>query len=122
MTVLHFHDILSSFPLIIISPFFHFHPHSFLLSSRLHIHPHPPLPSVPEAPARVKAVVSGPRAAVVSWAPPLRPRGRITRYTVHWASAGSRSMPHTRRVGPHVTHLTLHDLPHTTHEVRILSL
>nr|XP_027230100.1 Down syndrome cell adhesion molecule-like protein Dscam2 [Penaeus vannamei] len=72
---------------------------------------------VPEAPARVKAVVSGPRAAVVSWAPPLRPRGRITRYTVHWASAGSRSMPHTRRVGPHVTHLTLHDLPHTTHEV-----
>ncbi|XP_037792633.1 Down syndrome cell adhesion molecule-like protein Dscam2 [Penaeus monodon] len=72
---------------------------------------------VPEAPARVKAVVSGPRAAVVSWAPPSSPRGRITRYTVHWASAGSRSAPHTRRVSPHFTHLTLHDLSHTAHEV-----
>ncbi|ROT64498.1 putative Down syndrome cell adhesion molecule-like protein Dscam2 [Penaeus vannamei] len=72
---------------------------------------------VPEAPARVKAVVSGPRAAVVSWAPPASPRGRITRYTVHWASAGSRSAPHTRRVSPHFTHLTLHDLSHTAHEV-----
>ncbi|XP_063589130.1 cell adhesion molecule Dscam2-like [Penaeus indicus] len=72
---------------------------------------------VPEAPARVKAVVSGPRAAVVSWAPPASPRGRITRYTVHWASAGSRSAPHTRRVSPHFTHLPLHDLSHTAHEV-----
>ncbi|KAK8753129.1 hypothetical protein OTU49_002734, partial [Cherax quadricarinatus] len=70
---------------------------------------------VPEAPARVKAVVSGPRAVVVSWAPPARPHGRISRYTVHWEPAGGRGGPHSRRVEPHLTHLTLHDLPHTTH-------
>ncbi|XP_069167807.1 cell adhesion molecule Dscam2 isoform X2 [Procambarus clarkii] len=72
---------------------------------------------VPESPARVKAVVSGPRAAVVSWAPPSRPHGRISRYTVHWEPAGGRGGPHSRRVDPHLTHLTLHDLPHTTHQV-----
>ncbi|XP_069947115.1 cell adhesion molecule Dscam2 isoform X1 [Cherax quadricarinatus] len=72
---------------------------------------------VPEAPARVKAVVSGPRAVVVSWAPPARPHGRISRYTVHWEPAGGRGGPHSRRVEPHLTHLTLHDLPHTTHQV-----
>ncbi|XP_045105879.1 Down syndrome cell adhesion molecule-like protein Dscam2 isoform X1 [Portunus trituberculatus] len=72
---------------------------------------------VPEAPARVKAVVSGPRGAVVSWAPPSRPHGRITRYTVHWQPAGGRGGPHSRRVEPHLTHLSLHDLPHTTHQV-----
>ncbi|XP_066948108.1 cell adhesion molecule Dscam2-like isoform X4 [Macrobrachium rosenbergii] len=72
---------------------------------------------VPEAPARVKAVVSGPRAAVVAWSPPINPHGRITRYSVHWSSAGGRGPPHTRHVGAHFTHLTLHDLPHTTHQV-----
>ncbi|XP_071517586.1 cell adhesion molecule Dscam2-like isoform X2 [Panulirus ornatus] len=73
---------------------------------------------VPEAPARVKAVVSGPRAAVVSWAPPARPHGRISRYTVHWeSSGGGRAGAQSRRVEPHVTHMTLHDLAHTTHQV-----
>ncbi|KAK4287145.1 hypothetical protein Pmani_039780, partial [Petrolisthes manimaculis] len=72
---------------------------------------------VPEAPAHVKAVVSGPRAAVVSWAPPSHPHGRISRYTVHWEGAGGRGDPHSRRVEPHLTHLTMHDLSHTTHQV-----
>ncbi|KAG7154306.1 Down syndrome cell adhesion molecule-like protein 2-like 14, partial [Homarus americanus] len=71
---------------------------------------------VPEAPARVKAIVSGPRAAVVSWAPPARPHGRISRYTVHWEPAGGRGSAHSRRVEPHLTHLTLHDMSHTTHQ------
>ncbi|XP_050729970.1 cell adhesion molecule Dscam2-like isoform X1 [Eriocheir sinensis] len=72
---------------------------------------------VPEAPARVKAVVSGPRAAVVSWGRPSRPHGTITRYTVHWQPAGGRGGPHSRRVEPHLTHLSLHDLSHTTYKV-----
>ncbi|KAK4288092.1 hypothetical protein Pmani_038864, partial [Petrolisthes manimaculis] len=72
---------------------------------------------VPEAPAKVRAVVSGPRAAVVSWAPPSHPHGRISRYTVHWEGAGGRGDPHSRRVEPHLTHLTMHDLSHTTHQI-----
>ncbi|XP_071541356.1 cell adhesion molecule Dscam2-like [Panulirus ornatus] len=72
---------------------------------------------VPEAPARIKAVISGPRAAVLSWAPPTRPHGRISRYTVHWEIVGGRDGPMSRRVEPHVTHLTLHDLSHATHQV-----
>ncbi|KAK8383868.1 hypothetical protein O3P69_015960 [Scylla paramamosain] len=71
---------------------------------------------VPEAPARVKAVVSGSRAAIVSWAPPARPHGRLTRYTVHWA-AGSGGAALSRRVDPQLTHLALRDLPHAAHQV-----
>ncbi|KAK3858057.1 hypothetical protein Pcinc_035719, partial [Petrolisthes cinctipes] len=71
---------------------------------------------VPEAPAKVKVVVSGPRAAVVSWVPPGRPNGRITRYTVHWRTGGG-TTTHTRHVDPQMAHLALHDLSHTTHQV-----
>ncbi|KAK7082480.1 hypothetical protein SK128_000209 [Halocaridina rubra] len=72
---------------------------------------------VPEAPARVKAVVAGSKAAVVSWAPPKQPHGQITRYTIHWSAAGSHGPPHARHVGAHFTHLMLHDLSHATYQV-----
>ncbi|XP_050724052.1 cell adhesion molecule Dscam2-like [Eriocheir sinensis] len=76
---------------------------------------------VPEAPARIKAVASGPRAAVVSWAPPAHPHGRLIRYTVYWKAAGGGSGGGggeiSRRVDPELTHLTLHDLSHVAHKV-----
>ncbi|KAG7172368.1 Down syndrome cell adhesion molecule-like protein 2-like 15, partial [Homarus americanus] len=65
---------------------------------------------------RGEGTVSGPRAAVVSWAPPARPHGRISRYTVHWEPAVGVAPP-TAAVEPHLTHLTLHDPVHTTHQV-----
>ncbi|XP_050729038.1 cell adhesion molecule Dscam2-like isoform X2 [Eriocheir sinensis] len=74
------------------------------------------LQDVPEAPARVKAVVSGSRTAIVSWAPPARPHGRLTRYTVHWLSGGGGASL-SRRVDPQLTHLALRDLPHTANQV-----
>ncbi|XP_032663874.1 Down syndrome cell adhesion molecule-like protein Dscam2 isoform X4 [Odontomachus brunneus] len=39
--------------------------------------------TVPDAPERVKAVVSGENAVVVSWLPPRRPNGLLTKYTVY---------------------------------------
>ncbi|XP_036147341.1 Down syndrome cell adhesion molecule-like protein Dscam2 isoform X4 [Monomorium pharaonis] len=39
--------------------------------------------TVPDAPERVKAVVSGENAVVISWLPPRRPNGLLTQYTVY---------------------------------------
>lgn len=41
------------------------------------------MPAVPDAPERVKAVVSGENAVVISWLPPRRPNGLLTKYTVY---------------------------------------
>lgn len=38
---------------------------------------------VPDAPERVKAVTSNEDAVVISWLPPRRPNGILTKYTVH---------------------------------------
>lgn len=38
---------------------------------------------VPDAPERVKWVVSGENAVVISWLPPRRPNGLLTQYTVY---------------------------------------
>ena len=66
----------------------------------------------------VKAVASGPRAAVVSWAPPMHPHGRLTRYTVYWKTMGAGTGGEiSRRVDPQLTHVTLHDLSHVAHKV-----
>lgn len=43
--------------------------------------------TVPEAPERVKAAVSSPSAVTVSWLPPRRPNGVLTKYTVHVRSS-----------------------------------
>uniref|UniRef100_A0A0P4WN52 Down syndrome cell adhesion molecule-like protein Dscam2 n=2 Tax=Scylla olivacea TaxID=85551 RepID=A0A0P4WN52_SCYOL len=73
---------------------------------------------VPEALTMVKAVASGPRAAVVSWAPPTHPHGRLTRYTVYWKAMGTGTGGEiSRRVDPQLTHVTLHDLSHVAHKV-----
>ena len=39
--------------------------------------------SVPDAPERVKAVISNEDAVVISWLPPRRPNGILTKYTVY---------------------------------------
>ncbi|KAG9435295.1 Down syndrome cell adhesion molecule-like protein Dscam2 [Apis mellifera carnica] len=39
--------------------------------------------TVPDAPERVKAVTSNEDAVVISWLPPRRPNGILTKYTVH---------------------------------------
>ncbi|KAL6426412.1 hypothetical protein ACFW04_009120 [Cataglyphis niger] len=39
--------------------------------------------TVPDAPERVKWVVSGENAVVISWLPPRRPNGLLTQYTVY---------------------------------------
>ncbi|KAG7198492.1 hypothetical protein KM043_005868 [Ampulex compressa] len=39
--------------------------------------------TVPDAPERVKAVASGEDAVVISWLPPRRPNGVLTKYTVY---------------------------------------
>ncbi|XP_012218067.1 cell adhesion molecule Dscam2-like isoform X2 [Linepithema humile] len=39
--------------------------------------------TVPDAPERVKAVISGENAVVISWLPPRRPNGLLTQYTVY---------------------------------------
>ncbi|XP_018052329.1 PREDICTED: Down syndrome cell adhesion molecule-like protein Dscam2 [Atta colombica] len=39
--------------------------------------------TVPDAPERVKAVVSGENAVVISWLPPRRPNGLLIQYTVY---------------------------------------
>ncbi|XP_020288503.1 Down syndrome cell adhesion molecule-like protein Dscam2 isoform X2 [Pseudomyrmex gracilis] len=39
--------------------------------------------TVPDAPERVKAVVSGENAVTISWLPPRRPNGLLTQYTVY---------------------------------------
>lgn len=41
------------------------------------------MPTVPDAPERVKAVISGENAVVISWLPPRRPNGLLTQYTVY---------------------------------------
>lgn len=41
------------------------------------------LSTVPDAPERVKAVVSGENAVVISWLPPRRPNGLLIQYTVY---------------------------------------
>lgn len=41
------------------------------------------LPIVPDAPERVKWVVSGENAVVISWLPPRRPNGLLIQYTVY---------------------------------------
>ena len=38
---------------------------------------------MPDPPERVKAVVKAANAVVLSWTPPRRSNGRITKYTVH---------------------------------------
>ena len=78
---------------------------------------------VPEAPDGIKAVSSGPHTGVVSWRGPQGPpRGRLTRYTVHWSPQGPTRAPssaYSKRVGPHVTHVTLGDLTTgTSYKVR----
>ncbi|KAG7172366.1 hypothetical protein Hamer_G027480, partial [Homarus americanus] len=55
---------------------------------------------------------SGSRSVV---ALPARPHGRISRYTVHWGTSRW-AWPAHSRLEPHLTHLTLHDLSHTTHQ------
>lgn len=39
--------------------------------------------TVPGTPERVKSVVYGESSAILSWLPPLRPNGIITKYTVY---------------------------------------
>ncbi|XP_077264986.1 cell adhesion molecule Dscam2 isoform X2 [Temnothorax americanus] len=39
--------------------------------------------TVPDAPERAKAVVSGENAVVISWLPPRRPNGQLIQYTVY---------------------------------------
>ncbi|XP_039305816.1 Down syndrome cell adhesion molecule-like protein Dscam2 isoform X4 [Solenopsis invicta] len=39
--------------------------------------------TVPDAPERVKAVISGENAVVISWLPPRRPNGMLIQYTVY---------------------------------------
>lgn len=39
--------------------------------------------TVPDAPERVKAVISGENAVVISWLPPRRPNGLLIQYTVY---------------------------------------
>ncbi|XP_011684732.1 PREDICTED: Down syndrome cell adhesion molecule-like protein Dscam2 [Wasmannia auropunctata] len=39
--------------------------------------------TVPDAPERVKAVISGENAVVISWLPPRRPNGLLVQYTVY---------------------------------------
>lgn len=41
------------------------------------------MPTVPDAPERVKAVISGENAVIISWLPPRRPNGLLTQYTVY---------------------------------------
>lgn len=41
------------------------------------------VPAVPDAPERVKALVSGENAVMISWLPPRRPNGLLTQYTVY---------------------------------------
>jgi len=41
------------------------------------------VPTVPDAPERVKAVISGENAVTISWLPPRRPNGLLTQYTVY---------------------------------------
>ncbi|XP_065347787.1 cell adhesion molecule Dscam2-like isoform X4 [Cloeon dipterum] len=43
--------------------------------------------TVPEAPERVKAAVSSSNAITISWLPPRRPNGVLTKYTVHIRSS-----------------------------------
>ncbi|XP_059481325.1 cell adhesion molecule Dscam2-like isoform X4 [Neocloeon triangulifer] len=43
--------------------------------------------TVPEAPERVKAAVSSPSTVIISWLPPRRPNGVLTKYTVHLRSS-----------------------------------
>ncbi|XP_037802685.1 Down syndrome cell adhesion molecule-like protein Dscam2 [Penaeus monodon] len=45
---------------------------------------------LPGRPGSVRGVVSGPGAFIVSWAPPIRPGGRIVSYTVTWRVVGAR--------------------------------
>ncbi|XP_042868394.1 Down syndrome cell adhesion molecule-like protein Dscam2 [Penaeus japonicus] len=45
---------------------------------------------LPGRPGSVRGVVSGPGAFIVSWAPPVRPGGRIVSYTVTWRVVGAR--------------------------------
>jgi hypothetical protein len=39
--------------------------------------------AVPEAPASVRVALNSPHSAVVSWAPPPRPNGILTQYSVY---------------------------------------
>lgn len=39
--------------------------------------------TVPDAPERVKSLVYGESSAIISWLPPRRPNGVITKYTVY---------------------------------------
>lgn len=45
---------------------------------------------VPEAPASIKVVVSGTSSIVVAWAPPVHPRGIMTKYTLFFQVEGER--------------------------------
>ncbi|KAK3849219.1 hypothetical protein Pcinc_044013, partial [Petrolisthes cinctipes] len=73
---------------------------------------------VPSSPALIKAMVSGPRAVVVSWSAPSHPNGPLLHYTVKWAGMGvSEGAANSKRVGPGGTHIILQDLPYTVHQV-----
>ena len=73
--------------------------------------------TVPEHPRMVKAVAAGPGALMVSWAPPERPLGRLTHYTVHWTGPGSRTHSRTRRVDAQANHALLQDLSPSKYQV-----
>ncbi|KAG7165542.1 Down syndrome cell adhesion molecule-like protein 2-like 10, partial [Homarus americanus] len=51
---------------------------------------------VPQAPARIKAVVSGPQSVMVTWSAPERPHGTITKYILYIRAPPERDS--TRRI------------------------
>ncbi|CAL4117640.1 unnamed protein product, partial [Meganyctiphanes norvegica] len=72
---------------------------------------------VPSAPAGIKAVPSGPRSVVISWAAPQRSQGQLTQYTLHWLPVGTRGASQTRRLQPSVNHHSIADLKQSSYEV-----
>lgn len=40
------------------------------------------IPIVPDAPEKIKAIVSGEETVIISWLPPRRPNGVLSKYTV----------------------------------------
>lgn len=57
--------------------------------------------TVPQAPAKIKAVVGGARSVVVSWAAPLRTHGIITKYILYTRAPPERD-PSRRILPPQV--------------------
>ena len=72
---------------------------------------------VPDRPSRIKALFAGSRSVIVSWRPPRKTHGKITHYTVHWASPGEKKHSRTRIIDPHTTHAMINDLDPSTYQV-----